>query len=67
MTYVGLVSVMNEMLMFYCHECNVKIVWYNVSMMLGSLAALVYQHSLTPLSLPCKLIIPDSSKFGKIL
>jgi tensin len=25
----------------------------------GSLAALVYQHSLTPLALPCKLILPD--------
>jgi tensin len=25
----------------------------------GSLAALVYQHSLTPLFLPCKLIIPE--------
>jgi len=25
----------------------------------GSLAALVYQHSLTPLSLPCKLILPE--------
>ncbi|XP_062412714.1 si:ch211-191a24.3 isoform X2 [Sardina pilchardus] len=26
----------------------------------GSLAALVCQHSITPLALPCKLIIPDS-------
>ncbi|VDP04594.1 unnamed protein product [Soboliphyme baturini] len=25
----------------------------------GSLAALVYQHSITPLALPCKLILPD--------
>ncbi|XP_014267800.3 tensin-3 isoform X2 [Maylandia zebra] len=25
----------------------------------GSLTALVYQHSITPLALPCKLIIPD--------
>lgn len=24
----------------------------------GSLAALVYQHSITPLALPCKLVIP---------
>lgn len=25
----------------------------------GSLTALVYQHSITPLALPCKLLIPD--------
>ncbi|KAI1729708.1 phosphotyrosine-binding domain-containing protein [Ditylenchus destructor] len=25
----------------------------------GTLAALVYQHSMTPLALPCKLILPD--------
>jgi tensin len=25
----------------------------------GSLAALVYQHSITPLALPCKLLLPD--------
>lgn len=31
----------------------------------GSLAALVYQHSMTPLSLPCKLIIPDPSSTRK--
>lgn len=28
----------------------------------GSLTALVCQHSITPLALPCKLIIPDSGK-----
>ncbi|XP_026874855.2 tensin-3 isoform X2 [Electrophorus electricus] len=26
----------------------------------GSLTALVYQHSITPLALPCKLLIPDN-------
>lgn len=26
----------------------------------GSLAALVYQHSITPLALPCKLVLPDA-------
>jgi len=26
----------------------------------GSLAALVYQHSITPLALPCKLVLPES-------
>lgn len=30
----------------------------------GSLPALVYQHSITPLALPCRLIIP---KLGKIV
>ena len=30
----------------------------------GSLAALVYQHSITPLALPCKLVLPEQ---GKIL
>ena len=28
----------------------------------GSLAALVYQHSITPLALPCKLILPEPRK-----
>lgn len=27
----------------------------------GSLASLVYQHSITPLALPCKLVLPDTS------
>ncbi|XP_063815862.1 tensin-4 [Pseudophryne corroboree] len=27
----------------------------------GSLSALVYQHTITPLSLPCKLLIPDKA------
>ena len=33
----------------------------------GSLASLVYQHSITPLALPCKLLLPEageSSKYG---
>ncbi|XP_064597925.1 tensin-3-like [Liolophura sinensis] len=32
----------------------------------GSLAALVYQHSITPLALPCKLLLPetDTVDFG---
>ena len=25
----------------------------------GSLASLVYQHSITPLALPCKLVLPE--------
>lgn len=28
----------------------------------GSLAALVYQHSITPLALPCKLNLPDAGE-----
>lgn len=34
---------------------------YNTSFT-GSLTALVCQHSITPLALPCKLIIPDKGK-----
>lgn len=26
----------------------------------GSLSALVYQHSVTPLALPCRLVLPES-------
>ena len=29
----------------------------------GSLAALVYQHSITPLALPCKLLLPEPGKW----
>lgn len=32
----------------------------------GSLTALVYQHSITPLALPCKLLIPDRGMLVEI-
>ncbi|XP_071285975.1 tensin-3 isoform X5 [Agelaius tricolor] len=32
----------------------------------GSLTALVYQHSITPLALPCKLLIPDRDPLQEI-
>ncbi|XP_072780330.1 tensin-3 isoform X5 [Taeniopygia guttata] len=32
----------------------------------GSLAALVYQHSITPLALPCKLLIPDRDPLEEV-
>ncbi|XP_067145369.1 tensin-2-like isoform X2 [Centruroides vittatus] len=32
----------------------------------GSLSALVYQHSMTPLALPCKLILPESDPAGDV-
>lgn len=32
----------------------------------GSLTALVYQHSITPLALPCKLLIPDRGMLVKV-
>lgn len=32
----------------------------------GSLSALVYQHSVTAMALPCKLIIPDSDPSGEL-
>ncbi|XP_017335974.1 tensin-2 isoform X2 [Ictalurus punctatus] len=32
----------------------------------GSLSALVYQHSITPVSLPCKLHIPDQDLVGEL-
>ncbi|XP_053309382.1 tensin-4 [Spea bombifrons] len=31
----------------------------------GSLSALVYQHTITPLSLPCKLFIPDKDQHNE--
>ena len=30
----------------------------------GSLAALVYQHSITPLALPCKLVLPEQGRIA---
>lgn len=33
----------------------------------GSLTALVYQHSITPLALPCKLIIPDRDPLDDVV
>ena len=33
----------------------------------GSLSALIYQHSITSIALPCKLIIPSSSKWLTII
>lgn len=32
----------------------------------GSLAALVYQHTVTALALPCKLILPQSEESGRV-
>lgn len=32
----------------------------------GSLTALIYQHSITPLALPCKLLIPDKDPLEEI-
>ncbi|MEE6507392.1 hypothetical protein FKM82_021341 [Ascaphus truei] len=32
----------------------------------GSLTALVYQHSITPLALPCKLLIPDKDPLEEV-
>ncbi|XP_029639798.1 tensin-2 isoform X16 [Octopus sinensis] len=32
----------------------------------GTLAALVYQHSITPLALPCKLVLPESDPAGDV-
>ncbi|XP_048455244.1 tensin-1-like [Rhincodon typus] len=34
-------------------------------LLLGSLSALVYQHSITPLALPCKLVIPSQDPVDK--
>ncbi|XP_061443087.1 tensin-3 isoform X2 [Rhineura floridana] len=33
----------------------------------GSLTALVYQHSITPLALPCKLLIPDQDPLEEMI
>ncbi|XP_067228140.1 tensin-2 isoform X1 [Chanodichthys erythropterus] len=33
----------------------------------GSLSALVYQHSITPISLPCALRIPEKDPIGEVL
>ncbi|XP_052397528.1 tensin-2 isoform X3 [Carassius gibelio] len=33
----------------------------------GSLSALVYQHSITPISLPCDLRIPDKDPIGEVV
>ncbi|KRX24367.1 Tensin, partial [Trichinella nelsoni] len=38
---------------------GVKLKGCNNEPVFGSLAALVYQHSITPLALPCKLLLPD--------
>ncbi|XP_059925339.1 tensin-2-like isoform X2 [Gadus macrocephalus] len=32
----------------------------------GSLSALVYQHSITPISLPCALLVPDKDLVGEL-
>ena len=42
-----------------CFYCVVMV----VLRVTGSLAALVYQHSITPLALPCKLLLPEIGKW----
>ncbi|XP_027029879.2 tensin-2 isoform X2 [Tachysurus fulvidraco] len=45
---------------------GVKIKGCQNEMYFGSLSALVYQHSITPVSLPCKLHIPDKDLVGEL-
>ncbi|MCJ8729131.1 hypothetical protein PDJAM_G00102720 [Pangasius djambal] len=45
---------------------GVKIKGCQNEMYFGSLSALVYQHSITPVSLPCRLHIPDKDLVGEL-
>jgi tensin len=38
---------------------GVKLKGCNNEPVFGTLSALVYQHSITPLALPCKLLLPE--------
>ena len=48
----------NKTKLYTSHVCTVF-----VMSVTGSLAALVYQHSITPLALPCKLVLADVGRY----
>ena len=43
------------------------IMMYQTCLFTGSLASLVYQHSITPLALPCKLVLPEAGECFLVL
>lgn len=55
-------DISNELVRHFLIECTqkgVRLKGCPNEPYFGSLTALVYQHSITPLALPCKLLIPD--------
>ncbi|XP_060138007.1 tensin-3 isoform X4 [Zootoca vivipara] len=59
----------NELVRHFLIECTHKGVRLKGCLnepYFGSLTALVYQHSITPLALPCKLLIPDQDPLEEI-
>ncbi|XP_037983875.1 tensin-3 isoform X4 [Motacilla alba alba] len=60
----------NELVRHFLIECTQKGVRLKGCLnepYFGSLTALVYQHSITPLALPCKLLIPDRDPLEEIV
>ncbi|KFO64593.1 Tensin-3 [Corvus brachyrhynchos] len=59
----------NELVRHFLIECTqkgVRLKGCSNEPYFGSLTALVYQHSITPLALPCKLLIPDRDPLEEI-
>uniref|UniRef100_A0A2K6S232 Tensin 3 n=1 Tax=Saimiri boliviensis boliviensis TaxID=39432 RepID=A0A2K6S232_SAIBB len=60
----------NELVRHFLIECTpkgVRLKGCSNEPYFGSLTALVCQHSITPLALPCKLLIPERGKSGSVL
>ncbi|NWS00642.1 TENS3 protein, partial [Motacilla alba] len=60
----------NELVRHFLIECTQKGVRLKGCLnepYFGDLTALVYQHSITPLALPCKLLIPDRDPLEEIV
>ncbi|XP_063160293.1 tensin-3 isoform X3 [Candoia aspera] len=62
-------DISNELVRHFLIECThkgVRLKGCPNEPYFGSLTALVYQHSITPLALPCKLLIPDRDPLEEI-
>ncbi|XP_068092564.1 tensin-3-like isoform X2 [Hyperolius riggenbachi] len=63
-------DISNELVRHFLIECvqkGVRLKGCPNEPYFGSLTALIYQHSITPLALPCKLLIPDKDPLEEVV
>jgi hypothetical protein len=57
-TVCSFLKYINDRNLIYYLDNNIRMFYCNI-LLLGSLSALVYQHSLMPMALPCRLLLPE--------
>lgn len=56
-----------KLLLLWSNKILGKLKTFVVTVFTGCLSALVYQHAITPLALPCKLLIPATGLLNHYL